>query len=118
MNKIATNFLYYTSPIFFTSMLATFTYPLAVRVARSKWLFGLRNFYAIHIAIAPFLALIHLNFYSFAEALVKLKMMEMEFREVKGVNLFKDYKCIVDGTMDITKVTPGNEPYGYHFYNI
>jgi len=70
MNKITINFLYYATPIFFTSMLATFTYPLAVRIARSKRLFKLRNFYAIHISIAPFLAYIHLNFYAFAEALV------------------------------------------------
>ena len=48
-----------------TALLGTFTYPKFVKLARSKRLLGLRNFYAIHFAIAPFLALIHLNFFAF-----------------------------------------------------
>ena len=56
---------YTLGPLFCTAMLGTITYPLAVRIARSKYLFRLRGFYAIHISIAPFLSLIHLNFFAF-----------------------------------------------------
>ena len=42
----------------------------------------------------------------------------MEYRENKGANLVKDYQDIVNARMDINNITPGNEPYGYHFYNI
>jgi hypothetical protein len=63
--KLKWNFIYLAAPVFLTSMLATITYPLMVKVARSKYLFSLRNFYAIHISIAPVLAFIHVNFFSF-----------------------------------------------------
>ena len=64
-------------------MLGTITYPIAVKIARSKRLFKLRNFYAIHVAIAPFLALIHINFFSFVQTMIRIKMTEKEFREVR-----------------------------------
>ena len=65
MNKLKWNFLYLAAPLFLTSMLGTITYPFMVRIARSKYLFRLRNFYSIHLSIAPVLAFIHINFFSF-----------------------------------------------------
>ena len=55
-------------------MAGTITYPIAVRIARSKYLFKLRNFYAIHIAIAPFLALAHINIFAFVHAYMRIKI--------------------------------------------
>ena len=64
-------------------MLGTLTYPLAVKLARSKRLLRLRNFYAIHACIAPFLALIHANFFSFVQTLLRIRLMEQEFAEAR-----------------------------------
>ena len=61
-------------------MAGTITYPLAVRVARSKYLFKLRNFYAIHLAIAPFLALAHINIFALVHAYMRIKIQEEDYR--------------------------------------
>ena len=61
-----------------TAMVGTITYPIAVRIARSR-LFKLRNFYAIHGAIAPFLALVHCNIFSFVQIYTKIKIRESKF---------------------------------------
>ena len=76
-------------------MLGTITYPLAVRVARSKRLFKLRNFYAIHVSIAPFLALIHINFFSLVQTLLRVKMLELDFREVRP-NLEQEHMDLIN----------------------
>ena len=65
-------------PIFITALCGTVTYPIAVRVARSRYLFKLRNFYAIHIAIAPFLAFAHINIFAVFQTLMKIKLKEAE----------------------------------------
>ena len=66
-------------PAFLTAMCGTITYPLMVRLARSKYLFKLRNFYAIHLSIAPFLALIHINIFSGIHTYMKIKQKEQDF---------------------------------------
>ena len=63
-------------PVFVTAMAGTITYPIAVRLARSKYLLKLRSFYAIHIAIAPFLAFAHLNIFFTVYTYLKIKTME------------------------------------------
>ena len=55
-------------PLFFTAMLGTITYPLAIRIVRSKRLFGMKDKGLIHLTIAPFLSYIHLNFFSIVKA--------------------------------------------------
>ncbi len=64
-----------------TALCGTVTYPILVRVARSRYLFKLRNFYAIHASIAPFLALIHINIFSGVHAYMRIKIKESEFAE-------------------------------------
>lgn len=76
-------------------MCATITYPLAVRLV--KRVFRLRGFYAIHLAIAPFLALAHVNIFGISQTIFRIKHMEREFEAVKQ-NLAnaidkKDYEC-------------------------
>jgi hypothetical protein len=72
-------------------MCATVTYPLAVRLV--KRVFGLRGFYAIHLAIAPFLALIHVNIFGVSHTLFRIKHMEREFEAVKqNLKIEKDYQ--------------------------
>jgi hypothetical protein len=56
-------------------MVATITYPIAVRIARSR-VFKLRNFYAIHVGIAPFLALVHVNIFAALLTFTKIKILE------------------------------------------
>ena len=75
-NKILINFSYYAFPIGLTGLLGTYTYPKAVKIARNKRLLGLRNFYAIHVAIAPFLALIHLNTFATLQGFFKAYLHE------------------------------------------
>jgi hypothetical protein len=53
-------------------MCGTMTYPIAVRIVRSR-LFKLRGFYAIHLAIAPFLAFVHINIFSAIFAYIRVK---------------------------------------------
>ena len=62
-------------------MCATFTYPIAVRIA--KKIFHLKGFYAIHLAIAPFLALAHVNIFAIAHMWFRIKLTEIEFDELK-----------------------------------
>ncbi|CDW80284.1 UNKNOWN [Stylonychia lemnae] len=62
-------------PISITAMCGTITYPIAVRITRSR-IFKLRNFYAIHIAIAPFLSVIHLNIFAALHMYFNIKQKE------------------------------------------
>ena len=62
-------------------MAGTVTYPIAVRIARSRYLFKLRNFYAIHIAIAPFLAFAHINIFGGVHSYMKTKVKESDYRD-------------------------------------
>ena len=63
-------------PVIVTAFAGTVTYPIAVRIARSKRLFKLRNFYAIHLAIAPFLAFIHVNIFAAVHSYMTIKIIE------------------------------------------
>jgi hypothetical protein len=65
-------------------MAATITYPIAVRIARSR-LFKLRNFYSIHLAIAPFLALVHVNIIGFFYIMTKIKFMECKINTIINI---------------------------------
>ena len=58
----------------------TFTYPVAVRVARR--VFKLRGFYAIHISIAPFLALVHINIFGTLHGFMRAKIAEQEYKRL------------------------------------
>ena len=60
-----------------TLFCGTFTYPIAVRVARK--IFRLRGFYSIHISIAPFLALIHVNILGTLHAYARAHLIEQEY---------------------------------------
>ena len=60
----------------------TFTYPIAVRIARG--LFKLRGFYAIHLSIAPFLALVHVNILGTTHMYFRIKQTEKEFEFLKN----------------------------------
>lgn len=64
-------------PASITMLCGTFTYPIAVRIARK--VFRLRGFYSIHFAIAPFLALIHVNIFGTLHAYFRLKIAERDF---------------------------------------
>lgn len=70
------------APALITMMCATVTYPLAVRFV--KRVFGLRGFYAIHLTIAPILALIHVNIFGVSHTLFRIKHLEREFDAVKS----------------------------------
>lgn len=74
------NFYKLVLPAAATMFCGTFTYPVAVRVARK--VFRLRGFYAIHISIAPFLALIHVNIFGTLHALGRVRAMEHEFERL------------------------------------
>ena len=71
------NFLKLVLPAATTMLCGTFTYPVAVRVARR--MFGLRGFYSIHISIAPFLAFIHVNIFGTLFALGRIKAIEYDY---------------------------------------
>ena len=58
-------------------MCGTVTYPIAVRIARK--VFRLRGFYAIHLAIAPFLGFVHTNIFGSIWMYVFIKQKEKEF---------------------------------------
>ena len=70
INNLARNFTFFAAPLFCTSMIGTITYPIAVRIAKKA--FRLRNFYSIHLTIAPFLALIHINFFALVQTLINV----------------------------------------------
>lgn len=67
-------------PSLITMMCATVTYPLAVRIV--KKIFKLRGFYAIHLSIAPFLALVHVNIFGVSHTYCRIKHMEREYDAV------------------------------------
>ena len=74
------NFMKFVIPGLFTMMCGTFTYPVAVRAARK--IFKLRGFYAIHISIAPFLALAHVNIFGTLHGLMRAFIIEEEFKRL------------------------------------
>ena len=43
-------------PLLITGLAATISYPFFIRIAKGKRI-GLKGFYAVHLAIAPFMAL-------------------------------------------------------------
>ena len=65
------------APLAITMLCGTFTYPIAVRIA--KRVFKLRGFYPIHISIAPFLAFAHTNVFGTTQMYFTIKVMEREF---------------------------------------
>jgi hypothetical protein len=67
-------------PAVFTMMCGTVTYPIAVRMV--KRIFRLRGFYPIHFAIAPFLALVHVNIFGVCHTYFRIKHIEKEFQAV------------------------------------
>ena len=73
-------------PVFVTAMAGTITYPIAVRIARSKYLFKLRSFYAIHLAIAPFLAFAHVNIFFGVFTYLRITTMEGDYRDFLAAN--------------------------------
>ena len=64
-------------PASITMLCGTVTYPIAVRIARK--VFRLKGFYAIHLAIAPFLALFHVNIFGTLHSYFRLKIAENDF---------------------------------------
>jgi hypothetical protein len=58
-------------------MCGSITYPISIRIV--KRLFKLRGFYAIHLAIAPFLAAIHINVFAALHAYQRVKIIERNF---------------------------------------
>lgn len=67
----------------------TFSYPIAVKITRK--IFKLRGFYQIHLSIAPFLALFHVNVFGLTHAYLRIKLMEDEFETLKHL-ITKDYE--------------------------
>ena len=65
-------------PVMLTLLTGTFTYPLASKLVRS-WPLRLRGFYAIHLAIAPLLAYIHVHIFGISHAYCRIKITEAEF---------------------------------------
>lgn len=68
-------------PCLITAFTGTFTYPIAVRIARR--VFKLKGFYQIHFSIAPFLALFHVNVFGLSHAYCRIKLMEADFEDLK-----------------------------------
>jgi len=58
-------------------MCGSITYPISIRIV--KRLFKLRGFYAIHLAIAPFLAAIHINVFAAIQTYYRIKIIERDF---------------------------------------
>ena len=87
-------------PIAVTMLCGTVTYPIAVRIARK--VFKLRGFYAIHLSIAPFLALAHVNIFGVSQAYCWIKLMERDFEQLKPLlaregkleNPYKTYESL------------------------
>lgn len=86
---IKANMLKLIAPIFITTMTASVTYPLAVRIVRG-WPFRVRGYYAIHFSIAPFLALINVNVFGVSHGYFRIKLVEADFRSVER-EIVKDY---------------------------
>ena len=118
-SKIALNFSFYAAPALLTAMLGTYTYPRAVRLARHKRLLRLRNFYAIHVSIAPFLAFIHMNFFSAIQAVIGAHIFERDYNEfVPRQKQELQYVRLASATLPEEQVVYGQEPYGYVFYKV
>ena len=88
INQLVSNTYKVIVPVFMTLMCATVTYPLAVRIARK--VFKLRGFYAIHLAIAPFLALVHVNILGCSHMYFRIKNAEREFDQL-NMPVAKEY---------------------------
>jgi hypothetical protein len=76
------NVLKLLAPISITMLVATFTYPVAVRIVRARPL-RLRGFYPIHITIAPFLAWINVNVFGATHGYFRIKAMEQDYIAVE-----------------------------------
>ena len=85
-------------PVFFTALCGTVTYPIAVRIARKG--FKLKGFYAIHLAIAPFLALVHVNILGVTSMYARIKVIEAEFDRMqpllKQTNKLDNFRDVND----------------------
>ena len=81
MQGFKENFIKLVVPAAVTMFCGTFTYPIAVRIARK--VFRVRGFYAIHISIAPFLAFVHVNIFGTLHALGRARLMEQEFDRLR-----------------------------------
>ena len=81
-----------------TAMCGTVTYPLLVRIVRSRRFLRLRNFYAIHITIAPFLALIHINIFSFVFTCIRIKLKEAEYADFIAGNPYYNAEIVQQST--------------------
>jgi hypothetical protein len=66
------------APVFITLMTASLTYPVAVRLVKYRPL-RLRGYWAIHLTIAPFLALINVNVFGATHSYFRIKVMEQDF---------------------------------------
>lgn len=103
--------------MFATSMAATITYPLAVRVARSR-LFKLRNFYSIHLAIAPFLAFAHVNIYAVFQTLTKIKVKECKDTATPPQSLLDEYNEYMEKkSKNVLEETKGTD-FGKSYYEL
>lgn len=84
--------------MFFTALCGTVTYPIAVRIARKG--FKLKGFYAIHLAIAPFLALVHVNILGVTSMYARIKVIEAEFDRMqpllKQTNKLDNFRDVND----------------------
>ena len=83
-------------PAVITMMCGTVTYPIAVRIV--KKVFKLRGFYAIHLSIAPFLALVHVNIFGISHTYFRIKHIEKEFeavsKETKQAREYENYQKV------------------------
>lgn len=64
-------------PVSLTMLCGTFTYPIAVRIARK--VFRLKGFYPIHLSIAPFLGLVHISIFGALHSYFRIKITERDF---------------------------------------
>ena len=81
INKFKENAYKLVLPAMLTAFCGTFTYPIAVGIARK--LFKLRGFYAIHLSIAPFLAYAHINIFSVFHTYGHIKFTEGEYERLQ-----------------------------------
>ena len=81
LNRFISNASQTIAPLAITMMCGTFTYPIAVRIA--KRVFRLRGFYPIHFSIAPFLGLVHVNVFGTVQTYFMIKVMEREFEMLR-----------------------------------
>ena len=77
-DQLKANMLNFTMPLLTTLMVSSVSYPLAIKIIKSR-LFGLRNWYAVHLAIAPFLALINVIVFGMTHGYFRIKVREQDF---------------------------------------